>query len=52
MDPEPLVEASVNGGPPKRFSFYTGAPWLNMSSTVAKEAGLSPVYKQKTELEI
>jgi tetratricopeptide (TPR) repeat protein len=51
MDPEPLVEASVNGGPPKRFSFYTGAPWLNMSSTVAKEAGLSPVYKQKTEFE-
>jgi hypothetical protein len=25
MDPEPLVEASVNGGPPKRFTFYTGA---------------------------
>lgn len=49
MDPEPLVEASVNGGPPKRFTFYTGAPWLGMSSAVAKEAGLSAVTKQQIE---
>ncbi|MGN9788173.1 aspartyl protease family protein [Nonomuraea sp. ZG12] len=49
MDPMPLVEASVNGGPPKRFTFYTGAPWLSLSATVAKEAGLSPVTKQKIE---
>ena len=49
MDPEPLVEASVNGGPPKRFTFYTGAPWLGMSSTVAKDAGLSAVAKQQIE---
>lgn len=49
MDPEPLVEASVNGGPPKRFTFYTGAPWLGMSSEVAKEAGLSPVTKQEID---
>ncbi|HVT69546.1 MAG TPA: tetratricopeptide repeat protein [Trebonia sp.] len=47
MDPQPLVEASVNGGPPKRFTFYTGEPWLGMSSEVAKEAGLSAVAKQK-----
>jgi tetratricopeptide (TPR) repeat protein len=47
MDPEPLVGASVNGGPPKLFSFYTGEPWLGMSSEVAKEAGLSAVTKQK-----
>ena len=51
MDPSPLVEASVNGGPPKRFSFYTGAPWLGVSSKVAAEAGLKSVYKQKTEFE-
>ncbi|GAA2078574.1 tetratricopeptide repeat protein [Actinomadura alba] len=49
MDPSPLVEASVNGGPPKRFMPYTGAPWLGMSAEVAKEAGLSPVAKQQIE---
>ncbi|MEZ7125190.1 hypothetical protein ACBR40_07625 [Nonomuraea sp. AD125B] len=26
MDPMPLVEVSVNDGPAKRFTFYTGAP--------------------------
>ncbi|MFG1711195.1 aspartyl protease family protein [Nonomuraea sp. M3C6] len=51
MDPEPLVEASVNGGPPKRFMFYTGAPNLSMRASVAKEAGLSPVASQKTDFE-
>ncbi|MCA2227961.1 aspartyl protease family protein [Nonomuraea aurantiaca] len=51
MDPMPLVEASVNGGPKKRFMFYTGAPNLNMSASVAKEAGLSPVASQKTDFE-
>jgi tetratricopeptide (TPR) repeat protein len=49
MDPAPLVEASVNGGPPKRFLPYTGAPWLGMSATVAKEAGLSAVASQKID---
>ncbi|MBN6038232.1 tetratricopeptide repeat protein [Amycolatopsis sp. 195334CR] len=51
MDPMPLVEASVNGGPPKRFSFYTGAPNLGVSASVAKEAGLTPVTSQKVEYE-
>ncbi|MEU4227905.1 aspartyl protease family protein [Nonomuraea sp. NPDC026600] len=51
MDPKPLVEASVNGGPPKRFMFYTGAPNLSMRASVAKEAGLSPVVSQKTDFE-
>jgi len=51
MDPEPLVEASVNGGPPKRFNFYTGAPWLSLSGAVAEEAGLQPVYKEKSDFE-
>ncbi|MFC4008616.1 aspartyl protease family protein [Nonomuraea purpurea] len=51
MDPIPLVEASVNGGPPKRFMFYTGAPNLGMRASVAKEAGLSPVASQKIEYE-
>lgn len=49
MDPSPLVEASVNGGPPKRFMFYTGAPWLGMSAKVAEEAGLTPVASQKID---
>ncbi|MEO3889238.1 aspartyl protease family protein [Nonomuraea sp. B5E05] len=49
MDPKPLVEASVNGGPSKRFTFYTGSPWLGLSSTVAREAGLSPVASQKID---
>ncbi|MFI0448901.1 aspartyl protease family protein [Actinomadura sp. 6N118] len=48
-DPTPLVEASVNGGPPKRFMFYTGAPWLGMSAEVAKEAGLTAVAKQQID---
>jgi hypothetical protein len=47
----PLVEASVNGGPPKRLTFYTGAPSLSLTSTVAKEAGLSPVSSQKIDFE-
>jgi hypothetical protein len=51
MDPMPQVEASVNGGPPKRFTFYTGAPNLGLRSTVAKEAGLSPVASQKIDYE-
>jgi hypothetical protein len=51
VDPRPLVEVSVNGGPPKRFTFYTGAPNLNMRASVAKEAGLSPVASQKIDFE-
>ncbi|MBV9444296.1 MAG: tetratricopeptide repeat protein [Streptosporangiaceae bacterium] len=47
MDPEPLVEASVNGGAPKSFTFYTGEPWLGMSAAVATEAGLTAVAKQQ-----
>ncbi|MEW1844622.1 aspartyl protease family protein [Nonomuraea angiospora] len=51
MDPIPLVEASVNGGPAKRFMFYTGAPNLSLRASVAKEAGLSPVASQKIDYE-
>jgi hypothetical protein len=51
MDPSPLVEASVNGGRPKRFTFYTGAPNLSLTSTLAKEAGLNPVASQKIDFE-
>ncbi|GAA1524704.1 hypothetical protein GCM10009678_02470 [Actinomadura kijaniata] len=51
VDPMPLVEASVNGGPAKRFTFYTGAPNLSLTSTVAREAGLSPVASQKIDVE-
>ncbi|MGI5418060.1 aspartyl protease family protein [Actinomadura luteofluorescens] len=50
-DPSPVVEASVNGGPPKRFTFYTGAPNLSLTASAAKEAGLRPVYKEKSEFE-
>jgi tetratricopeptide (TPR) repeat protein len=49
LDPFPLVEASVNGGPPKRFMFYTGAPGLGVSPAVAREAGLSPVASQEID---
>jgi tetratricopeptide (TPR) repeat protein len=49
MDPSPLVDASVNGGPPKRFTFYTGAPWLGISAEVAKENGLRAVASQKID---
>nr|WP_276515320.1 retropepsin-like aspartic protease [Actinomadura coerulea] len=49
MDPSPQVEASVNGGPPKRFMFYTGAPWLGMSADVAREAGLTAVAEQQID---
>ncbi|WP_155884998.1 tetratricopeptide repeat protein [Actinomadura flavalba] len=51
LDPFPLVMASVNGGPPKRFTFYTGAPNLGVSASLAREAGLRPVYQEKTEFE-
>lgn len=51
MDPMPLVEASVNGGPTKRFTFYTGAPNLDVTATVAKEAGLRPVASQEIDFE-
>ncbi|MEV5978377.1 aspartyl protease family protein [Streptomyces sp. NPDC052114] len=51
MDPAPLVEASLNGGPPKRFTFYTGATNLNLTATAAKEAGLTPVTSQQIDFE-
>ncbi|WP_181019922.1 tetratricopeptide repeat protein [Nonomuraea typhae] len=50
-DPMPLVEASVNGGPAKRFTFYTGAPNLSIRASVAKEAGLNPLASQKIDFE-
>ncbi|MGW0195430.1 aspartyl protease family protein [Nonomuraea sp. NPDC003201] len=49
MDPFPLVEASLNGGPAKRFLPYTGAPNLNLRGSVAKEAGLSPVFSEEVD---
>ncbi|MET8758425.1 tetratricopeptide repeat protein [Lentzea sp. NPDC004782] len=51
LDPMPQVEASVNGGPPKRFTFYTGAPCLGLTSTLAKQAGLKPVASQEIDYE-
>ncbi|MEU6120466.1 tetratricopeptide repeat protein [Streptomyces sp. NPDC047123] len=50
-DPTPLVEASVNGGPTKRFTFYTGATNLSLTAKLAAEAGLRPVARQKIEFE-
>jgi tetratricopeptide (TPR) repeat protein len=50
MDPIPLVEGvSVNGGPPKTFTFYTGAPSLQVTASVAEEAGLRPVAREKID---
>jgi hypothetical protein len=51
MDPAPQVAASVNGGPPKNFMFYTGAPNLSLRGSVAKEAGLIPVASEQTDFE-
>ncbi|TMQ92176.1 hypothetical protein ETD83_27925 [Actinomadura soli] len=48
-DPFPLVEASINGGPPKSFTFYTHIDALGVSTKLAKETGLSAVAKQKIE---
>ncbi|MFC6930646.1 tetratricopeptide repeat protein [Actinomadura yumaensis] len=48
-DPFPLVEASINGGPPKSFTFYTHIDSLGVSAKLAKETGLSVVAKQKIE---
>lgn len=48
-DPFPLVEASINGGPPKSLSFYTRVGALGVSAKVAEEAGLSAVAEQRIE---
>ncbi|RCG26855.1 hypothetical protein DQ384_28670 [Sphaerisporangium album] len=50
-DPRPLVEASLNGGPPKRLSFYTRVASLNVSAKAAKEAGLRAVTEDTFEYE-
>ncbi|MEV6241348.1 tetratricopeptide repeat protein [Lentzea sp. NPDC051838] len=49
MDPIPQVEGSLNGGPPKRLSFYTRVGPLNVSARTAEEAGLRVVAKEKIE---
>ncbi|WP_242903602.1 tetratricopeptide repeat protein [Actinomadura terrae] len=49
LDPFPLLPVSINGGPPKRFTFYTRVPWLGLSAKVAREAGLEAVTSQKIE---
>lgn len=51
MDPDPLVEVSINGGPAKRLNFYTGAPNLTVSGSVAKEAGLSAISSEQIDFE-
>jgi hypothetical protein len=51
MDRSPLVEVSVNGGPAKRFTFYTGSPWTQVSPKVAKEAGLIPLVSFDSDFE-
>lgn len=49
MDPIPLLAGSINGGPPKRFSFYTRIASLNVSAKTAAEAGLRAVGEEKIE---
>jgi tetratricopeptide (TPR) repeat protein len=51
MDPMPLVEASLNGGPPKLFTFYTRLASLNVSAKAAKDAGLRAVTEEQFEYE-
>ena len=49
MDPSPLVEVSLNGGPPQRFAFYTRVATVGMSAKVAEEAGLRAVAEVKLD---
>jgi Tetratricopeptide repeat len=49
MDPSPLVEVSLNGGPPKSFAFYTRVATVGVSAKVAEEAGLRAVAEQKLD---
>jgi tetratricopeptide (TPR) repeat protein len=49
LDPVPLVEASVNGGPTKKFSFYSHIDSLSVSQKVAEEAGLRVVTQELIE---
>ncbi|GAA3139983.1 hypothetical protein GCM10010466_33830 [Planomonospora alba] len=51
MDPMPLVEASLNGGPPIGLSFYTRVASLNVSARAAGEAGLVAVTEDRFEYE-
>lgn len=46
MDPLPVVEASVNGGPPKKFLWDTGnTQGVGLSVRMAEEAGLQEVAR-------
>ncbi|WP_433177522.1 tetratricopeptide repeat protein [Actinoallomurus sp. CA-150999] len=48
MDPLPVVEASVNGGPPKQFLWDTGNnTGVGLTVRMAKEAGLRAVSQTK-----
>ncbi|HEX8865944.1 MAG TPA: tetratricopeptide repeat protein [Lentzea sp.] len=49
MDPIPQVEGSLNGGPPKRLSFYTRVGPLNVSARTAEKAGLQAVAEERVE---
>jgi hypothetical protein len=49
MDPSPLVEASLNGGPPMRFAFYTRVASVGVSAKVAEEAGLRAAAEVKLD---
>jgi tetratricopeptide (TPR) repeat protein len=49
LDPVPLVEASVNGGPPRRFTFYSHVDSLSVSQKVAEEIGLRAVAEELIE---
>ncbi|HEX6527569.1 MAG TPA: aspartyl protease family protein [Streptosporangiaceae bacterium] len=43
IDPLPIIEASLNGGPPQPFIFDTGATTPGFSNELAAELGLTPV---------
>ncbi|GLY85827.1 hypothetical protein Airi02_037560 [Actinoallomurus iriomotensis] len=48
MDPLPLIEASVNGGPPKQFLWDTGnTEGVGLTVKMAEEAGLKAVSQIK-----
>ncbi|GAA2824597.1 tetratricopeptide repeat protein [Crossiella cryophila] len=51
LDPVPLMEVSLNGGPPKNLSFYTRVAPLTLSAKAAADAGLQVVSKDQIEFE-
>ncbi|MFB4286255.1 tetratricopeptide repeat protein [Nonomuraea sp. ATR24] len=51
LDPAPMLQASLNGGPPINLSFYTRVAQLGVSQKAAEDAGIRAVTEDKLEYE-